>query len=459
MNEVIEQTWAYEEFQDAELWDKRCNQSLMKIGLELERHVGVSFSAACGASLRQSGGEIFSHETTTIESLQRGHYQGTVERAKQEEVVLAVQDTTTASYQGHKATKGLGPTGTDENSRGIHIHSLLVVAVDGLPMGVIGQKIGARKPEEYGKKHRRKSLPIEEKESYKWIEGTKWANERLVGEVKEVYVIGDRESDVFEVMSYKREENVHLLIRATQPRLVEIELKGSRERMRLPEALKQLRILGEKTIRIERKNKSVEIRLEIAVGEVEILPPKHLNPKAGHEPIKMSVIYAREVCASEKEEEPIEWILLCSKPVTTYEEACRCVEYYGQRWKVERFHYTLKEGLKIERLQFDDADTLGKALAVYSVVAWRIMWVTYYGRLEPETPALAVVDEEAHQVLEAATGRPIRTAREVMMAIGKLGGFEGGTWQYRDPGLKSMWIGWCRLEAMKEGWILARNST
>ena len=460
MNTSIGTSWSEKEFGRVELWDKRCKKSLIRIGESLADNPGLSFSVACGESLRQSGGEIFSHKTTSIATLQQSHYEETVERASKEEIVLVSQDTSTVSYNTHKATQGLGPINTNKDSLGLLMHTALVTRVDGLPLGVIGQKIWSRDKEEFGKRDKRKSLPIEEKESYKWIEGLQWINERLAPHVQRVCMIEDRESDVFEFMSYQRPENVDILLRATQPRLVEIQIEKSQKVEKLPDAIKTLPALGKKTICIERNNKTVEVTLEISAGIVKVLPPKRYGKNSGFEPVKMSVVYAREVASSQprpKKDEPIEWVLLYSGHVATFEDACRCVDYYTQRWKVERFHYTLKQGFKIEQLQFDDAQTLKKAIAVYSIVAWRTMWVTYYGRLEPQSPALAVVNKDEHEVLEASAEKPIQTARDVVVAIGKLGGFSGGTRRYREPGLKSIWIGWRKLEAMKQGWILARN--
>lgn len=460
MNGEVRGSWVQEEFDGAKLWDKRCNKSLAKIGILLEENAGLSFSAACGACLRQSGGEIFSHEEIGIEDLQAGHYQQTIARCKDEEVVLVTQDSSYVNYTTHQATEGLGPIDTDGNSLGLVMHTALVLREDGLPLGIIGQKIWARDKAEMGKRQQRKELPIEEKESYKWLEGLKWVNERLAPHVKRVCLIQDREADIYEFMSHPRAGNVEILLRATHPRKVEVNIEGSLQSINLLQALGYLKVLGRKKVCIERANKTVDVTLEICAGQIKILAPRRYCRQDQPAFIVMSLIYAREIVADQpdqKADDPIEWILLYSGEISSLEDALRCVDYYTQRWKVERFHYTLKSGLKIERLQFDDAVSLGNAIGVYSVVAWRIMWVTYYGRLQPDSPATGVLNEQGCEVLEAATHQKITTAKEVVYAIGKLGGFQGGTRKYREPGLKSMWQGWRRLEAMQEGWRLAHE--
>ena len=124
---------------------------------------------------------------------------------------------------------------------------------------------------------------------------------------------------------------------------------------------------------------------------------------------------------------------------------------------IERWHYTLKSGCRVERLQIDDAASLKNALAVYGVVAWRLLWMTHLARVEPEQPAAAVVDLAERTVLEEATGRPVQTVREAVRAIAKLGGF-AGTPAMGEPGVKSLWLGWRQLEAMVVGYRLALRS-
>jgi transposase Tn5 family protein len=134
--------------------------------------------------------------------------------------------------------------------------------------------------------------------------------------------------------------------------------------------------------------------------------------------------------------------------------ASRVVGYYARRWVIERWHYTLKSGLRVERLQLDDASSLQHALAVYGVVAWRLLWLTLLARVQPETPAAQLVAAAERTVLEQATGGPVATARQVVRAIARLGGFAGSPSE-GEPGVKALWLGLRRLEAMVEGWRLA----
>lgn len=454
MDFVDDKKWAEEEFRQANVWDKRCIKSLISMSVSILMNIGKSFSASCGKCLRQCGSRIFSRETMKTEDIQEGHYRQTAERASKEEIVLVSQDTTSHNETSHKATSGLGPIGGKKGSRGIYMHTDLVLTPDGCPLGIIGQHQWVRKDEERGKKHKRKSLPIEEKESKKWLLGHQWVCQRL-SECKQVYLISDRESDNFEYMNLERPANVHMLLRAVQPRIIEAEIEGRNRRGRLTDLLGEFIKTGSKTVEIIRNKKPVEISLDISHSNVIVYPPQQLKKTA--EPVKMTVIYAKEK-DKEPKDDKVEWIILCDRQDLTNQEALMMVDFYSQRWKIELFHHTLKTGaFNVEKLQFDDAETLMNALAFYSILACRVMNLTYYGRFHPEADPGFIIDETEKEILEIRSGRKIETARDAIMEIGRLGGFIGGSKRYPYPGVKTLWAGLVTLEAMKQGWLLAKS--
>ena len=107
------------------------------------------------------------------------------------------------------------------------------------------------------------------------------------------------------------------------------------------------------------------------------------------------------------------------------------------------------------RLQFDDATSLQHALSVCFVVAWRLLWLTHLARSDPEGGLEDLLTQDEVRVLEAATGAPVTTRREAIRAIARLAGFPGNP-AAGEPGVKSLWLGLARLEAMVEGWRLAQ---
>ena len=112
-----------------------------------------------------------------------------------------------------------------EHRQGLLLHSTLAFTPAKVPLGILDQQVWARDPETYGSQD--PNRPIEQKESYKWIESLEAVNE-IAAEVPETNLIsvGDREADVYDLFIRPRQENVDLLVRASWDRRVEHPLKG-----------------------------------------------------------------------------------------------------------------------------------------------------------------------------------------------------------------------------------------
>jgi hypothetical protein len=151
---------------------------------------------------------------------------------------------------------------------------------------------------------------------------------------------------------------------------------------------------------------------------------------------------------------PIEGILLTPLPLDSFAAASRCGHDYALRWRVERFHYTLKQGGMVERLQFEEAHTLKNALVRYSLGAWRLFWLTSTARPQPEALATEVWPPLELRVVAEATQTPVTTTRESIRALAQLGGFPTNP-SAKEPGVKVLWRGLRRLAARVEGWLLA----
>lgn len=448
--------WARDEMAGARVWDPRCRRSLVTICQKLARRSGESFSAALGSGTRQAAHRILEDPHTSVEGLLDGHFAQTAVRSRHHPLILAVQDTTEFDYTTHSATTGLGPLGSGPR-QGLLCHSVLAVSPEGLPLGLLHVSLWARNPQTPGQKHGRRRRTTGEKESQKWIEGLRGVEVALPPD-QPVLVVGDREADVFAYLAARRRPTTQLLIRACQPRTVHVApglpgLPGPRGSL-LAVAV-TAPVVGQMRATVPRKAGQPEREVDLTVRAIaaQVQPPRHAKAGEPRRPVAVHV-----VCATEEEpsagEKPIQWILVTTQAVTTGEAACEMVRYYTRRWMIERLHFTLKSGCRAERLQIDDAASLKNALGLYYVVAWRLLWLTTVARTEPLRPAEAIVEEEERRVLEQATGRPVRTAREAVRGVARLGGFAGSPSE-GEPGVKSLWLGLRRLEAMVAGWRLA----
>jgi hypothetical protein len=386
-----------------------------------------------------------------MEAILAPHYESTLSRCAKEKVVLAIQDTTSLNYTTHKATEDLGPIGSfgAQATLGLHVHSMLVLNTAGTPLGLLNVQCWARDPNEHGKCEERASLPIEEKESYKWLvgyEATAQAQRRVPGTT--IVNVADREADVFELFALARScpGQPQLLIRACQPRKIE---SADKKAPLVWDHVKSLECKGRLPLVVPRRGSRPkrQTTLEIRFAEVVLRPPKGSHCKV---PVRLWAIAAQEENPPE-ESEPIQWLLLTTLPVTTVEEAAEKLAWYTLRWQIEVYHRTLKSGCRIEDRQLGSAHSLKACLAVDMVVAWRIFHLVKLGREIPDVPCTAFFEDSQWKALVCFLQRtPIPpaqppTLRQAIRMLATLGGFQGRK-SDGNPGTQTLWIGLQRLD-------------
>lgn len=87
---------------------------------------------------------------------------------------------------------------------------------------------------------------------------------------------------------------------------------------------------------------------------------------------------------------PIEWLLLTTLTTATFEQVCVRMGWCSCRWVAEMYHRVLKSGCQIERRQFDALDNLRRYLAIDSLVAWWVLYLTVLGRQTPDVSCTAL---------------------------------------------------------------------
>jgi hypothetical protein len=274
------------------------------------------------------------------------------------------------------------------------------------------------------------------------------AVESLLPKDLEVWVAGDREADLFELFAMQRRNDLHLVVRVAHDRKVESE-----EAPYLHEAVQRAPVLGEMEVAVprSRKRKARTAKLRVQACTLKLVPPRNHLGREDLSPIPVSVVLVRETQTTPEGEEPVEWMLVTTVPVHTLARAVEVVEAYAQRWKVERYHYVLKSGCDIEKLQLESAERIDRALSIYNVVAWRLLYMTYVARIAPELPCTAVLEADEWKALFVVGSRRPRplpedapTVREAVRMVAMLGGFQGRKGD-GEPGVKLIWTGFRRL--------------
>lgn len=450
--------WAAKELQYADLGDARLNKRLVKIVEDLATHPNASVTEATSNwSNAKATYRFWQNKQIRAMDIIEAQQMGVVERIKNYPVVLALQDTTDLSFSHHAsktAAAGFGPISSSEYALGLKVHSTFAVTTEGVPLGLLDQKTWARKLKQKGKTKKKRKRSLFEKESKKWFTGLT-ATELSIPDETTVVTIADREADIYDLFALKRRANSHLLIRAQHNRQV------THPSSYLKAAIAQTEAAGEIEVVIPRaKDLSSRIAtVTIRYAPLSIKPPNHSHINDQLQPITVNAIWLREENPPLDCSSPICWLLLTTLPIESFSDAARYVRWYTFRWLIERYHYTLKSGCRIEELQLETADRIERALATYSIVAWRLLWLTYEARVNPESSCERVLETCEWQALYARIHKsqniPKRppSLRQAVRWIAQLGGFLARK-SDKEPGVKTIWRGLRYLNALTTGWQL-----
>jgi hypothetical protein len=445
--------WAYRELASAWLPDARLDERLISMVEAFSEHPEAGCPEALGKAGAKAAYRFWDNQRIQPDQILAPHAEQTARRSAEYPVVLVAQDTSEIDLTSHPQTKGTGYLGS-ANGRGLYLHSLLAISPTGIPLGILRQFTWARPIEQLGKRHRRRKIPLKEKESQRWLDGLAATAERLP-EHPHVVLIGDRESDLFDLFAAPRPARIDLLVRVCREnRRVEQSAKY------LDAALEAEPVQGHVQIAIPaRANRRARTaKMAVRWVSLEVRAPCH-GPKRPSVPL--TFIEVEEVEPPEGEK-PVRWLLATTLPVATLQDALQAIQWYAYRWTIERFHFVLKSGCKIEQRQLEDAQRMERAISTFSIVAWRLLWMTLQARETPEVPCTAILAESEWKALCAAVNRghslpadppPLRQA---VRMIAQLGGFLGRKGD-GEPGPQTLWRGLRRLEDIVQGWLLAQH--
>jgi len=447
--------WAAEELADVDLGDDRRALRLMRVVESLAAHgeQSVPQTFGDGAQVRAAY-RLWSNPKIAAAAILAPHRHRTAERAATHDVVLAVQDTTEINLSRHPATQGLGYLARSD-CRGVLVHTCLALTVDGTPLGVVDQQVWTRPLEELGKRATRKRRPTEEKESRRWLDGLRAAEQGLAGGL--VIVIGDRESDCYDLFATPRAQRVQLLVRvAREERIVDHPLRSLRAAIEAEPACGEVQMTLPRRGRVAERTARFDVR-RLSAGWP---PPKNSRLRAAPLPVQLILLSER---ATPTTKQPIRWLLATTLPVDDAAAAVRIAGYYARRWQIERFHYVLKSGCSIERLRLTTAANVRRALACFSIVAWRLLWLTTAARTTPDAPGTAILDAAECRALEAVARlkyrRPLAAQppnlAETVRLLARLGGHLNRKCD-GPPGVKTVWRGLSRLADVTIGWLAAQ---
>lgn len=462
-----QEAWCANELSSIKLGDERLDRRLLKVANDLMNNPAKPIHVACDSwSEAKAAYRLFDNNKLQEEALLQAHQAETIKRLeKSEEVIFAIQDTTTLNYTHHPKKKGINKInknpGFEKPTVGCFLHNTLLITERGLPLGLLNQKIFQYDTEE---KISHKQRPIIEKLSYRWIESLK-ATKSLCGK-KSVITISDRESDIFELFVEAKEVEANILIRAAKDRIL-INDSPIKAHKTLWTNMRKIPLAGIQTISLPPRHNECERTATVEVRYSEItFKPAQRHPGAKIKPlpsVTMWAVWLYEVNAA-VDVERLEWMLLTNMPVNSVEDAIKMGKWYRLRWQIECYHRILKSGCKVEECRLETYERLKKFIRLKSIIAFRLFWLTVISRVQPEASSDEILKEYEWKAMychikktNKAPSKP-PTVKEAIRMIAKLGGFlerknDG------EPGMTYIWRGWERLALISEFWLSVHTET
>lgn len=416
--------WAQQEFGGAPLGDARLTARLVDIARAKAEKPGLAFTGVAEGDWPavKAFYRLIDHpdeEAVSMTHILKPHRERTVQRMKAQRTVLCIQDGTDLDYSSLAQCKGLGVIGTNQTnaqSRGLHLHTTLAITTNGLPLGVLHAQCVAptwKSPDDLRPSW---SIPIEEKETFRWIEGLR-DTVHLAAQMPQTRLIHvcDREADFFDLFEEQRRHGrVELIVRANHNRGILEEPYKLFEAVRQAPLQRKVQVsvpyqsarpkLSKKKARPGRPSR--QANLEVRYQRVQLCPPKYHREK---DPIDIWVIHAVETCPPAGTE-AIEWFVLTTMDILSGDDAVQCLRWYCLRWRIEDWHRVLKSGCGVERIAHETAERIRRAIAINLVIAWRIMLITLLGRQTPDVPPDVLFSELEIRVLDSYSKKTLETS-------------------------------------------------
>lgn len=450
--------WFDRETAGCSLADARLHKRLRTLLERMGNAMGESIPLACQDwANTKAAYRFFANERISEAEILEGHLQSTRDRfAAADGPILILHDTTEFTYQRergdqigvmHQLNCGKDKYGGRRLRTvcGLLMHSSLAVTLEGLPLGLAAVKFWTRSKfrgtAALKKKINPTRVPIEQKESFRWLENLRQSTTLFDDPARCVH-IADRESDIYELFCTAQDLGTHFLVRTCVDRLAGDGTHTVADEMR------DVEVSGLHPVEVrDSKGNPDTAAVEIRYHRVHVLPP--IGKQKRYPALTLTVLHARE------QEEPadrprIDWKLITDLPVHSHDAAIEKLRWYALRWKIEVFHKILKSGCKAETAKLRTAERLVKLIAVFCILSWRVFWMTMIHRSAPDTtPALALTDVEItvlDQLVPDKRADPPskKTLSVYLIKVARLGGYLARAGD-PPPGNTVMWRGLSRL--------------
>jgi hypothetical protein len=480
--------WIVDEMKSSSLPDKRLNARLMEILDQLVSRPTGSIPSACGGYAETAAAyRFFDNDRVTFTDVLQPHIDATRVRIEGQSLVIMAQDTTELDLtRPQKQVVGAGPM-DGSSRRGMFLHLLHAFTPDGTPLGTAHALPWAREDGAVSRSklpsHERVSIPIEQKESYRWVttlEQTQCVASQVSG--TQFVCVADSEADIYELLVAGMAEPRHAdwIVRACHDRVLPVgansgqddgqeTIDGDTNQKKLRERVMATPVLFTQTIQIRERERKYNCEhrsrrqprgarpaeVEVRAHRVTLKAP--WRPRDPLPDVSVNVVIVHEQNPPEGEP-PVEWILLTSLPIETLDQVRQVIQCYCVRWMIEVFFRTLKSGCRVEQRRFEDVERFLPCLAIYLIVTWRTLFVCRLGREFPDISCEAIFEPSEWQSVYQVVNRKVPPAKaptlaEMVRLVAQLGGYLNRK-RSDPPGPQTIWLGLQRLHDITLCWQL-----
>jgi hypothetical protein len=467
--------WITEEMDDADLGDERLDRRLQIILSQLAQRPTASIPAACGGYAETAAAyRFFDNDKVDFDGVLRPHIDSTRTRIAAQPIVVMVPDTTEVDLtRPQQQVQGAGPL-DGGGRRGASLHLIHTFTPDGTPLGTIDALPWARDddaPTNATKtRGRRAAAPIEAKESYRWLESMRYVRaEATRCHGTRLVCAADSESDIYDVLAEGMEDprTADWIIRSCQDRALVDDREDRDVRDYLREEVLAAPVLDRRTITVRgrtakvacedrgrrRPRRSREAVVAVRAVTVTLRAPEREAGQLADATVNAVLVTEVDPPADDV---PVEWLLLTSLPIDTVDQVRLVIQYYSTRWMVELFFRVLKSGCRVEDRRFEALDRLLPCLAVYLIVAWRVLYLCRLGRSCPEMSCEVVFEPAEWKSVYVVVRRepPPKVApklQEMIRLVAQLGGYVNRS-RDDEPGAQTLWLGLQRLHDITTCW-------
>lgn len=385
--------------------------------------------------------------------------------------VLVLQDTSEVNYNNHNGRfkvndPDLGVL-SNNKSTGLLLHAgLAVSAHTQLPFGIAHAQVEHRPFERVLRTSlEREMLPLEEKESYRWLE-TMQQSRRVLKQAASVTMVGDRESDIYELFAERPDRDTHLLVRSHTDRRT---VNGDK----LSDCLARSPWQGSKIVAVSANEHRSARQAVLQVRYTSVMLPPPAKRKSLLQDYSYQQVWLVELLETPDsvppQEDPIHWRLLTTHSATSLEDALQISEWYTLRWLIEELFRILKQGLNVEESQFERGAALKKLLLLSLQTSWKILLMKQERQGNNQQDASACFSSQQVDFLQAmqpqlegstakqCNPHPSKSLAWAAWLIARLGGWKPSPLDKRPFGVVSLARGMQAFQQRWQGWQMAQQ--